>query len=77
MPSLSQVPFISLDQFCCIIEIFDIVLPILLGAVPSPAYKVLDGQSPTFSDCLLIEKAVDFEGLVLVSVTIHKDRGGL
>ncbi len=72
-PSLSQVLFIGLDQFSYIVEVFDIIPPIPLGAVPGPAYKVFDDQSPTFSDYALIEKAVNLEGLMLISVAIHKD----
>ncbi len=72
MPLLSQAFFIGLDQFGGIVEVFDIVPPVPFKAVPGLPYKVLDGQVFIFLDCAFIEKAINFEGLVFVSVTIHK-----
>ncbi len=46
-------------------------------AVPGQAHEILDGLSPTLSDCPLIEKTVNLEGLVFVSDILHQDRGGL
>ena len=77
MPLLSQAFFIGLDQFGNIVEGFDNVTPIRFSAVFGLVCKVLDGQSFTFSNCLLFYKVVNLKGLVFVSVTFHKDRRGL
>ena len=60
-----------------IVKVFDVLPSILFWTVLRPPYKVFDGQALTFPDCAFIEKAVNFEGLVFVSVTLHKHWGGL
>lgn len=40
-------------------------------------FKVFNSQALTFSYCTLIKKAINFEGLVYVSVTLQKHREGL
>ncbi len=74
---LSQVFLVGLDQFSSIVEVFDIVPSIPFRVVAGPAYEVFNGQSSTSPDCPLIEKAVNLEGLMSISVTFHKDQGGV
>ena len=76
-PSLRKAFFVGSDKVGGIVEILDIVPPIPFWAVPSPAHKVFDSEALTFLDCALIEKAINFEGLVAVGVTFHKYRRGL
>ena len=74
---MSKPFFVSSDQVGGIVEVLDIVPPIPFLAVPGPAHEVLGGQPSTFSYRALFKKAINFEGLVLVSVTFYKHRGGL
>lgn len=55
-----------------IVKVFDIVPFIPLGAIPGLAYKVFNDQAFTFSYCALIKKAINFKGLVFVSVILYK-----
>lgn len=59
------------------VKVLDIISLIPLKVVSGPAHKVLNSQSLTLLDCPLIEKAVNFKRLVFVSITFHKNRGGL
>lgn len=77
MPSLSKAFFVGSDQVDGIVKILDIVPSISFWAVACLAHKVFDSKALTFFDCALIEKAVNFKGLVAVDVTFHKHRGGL
>ena len=74
---LGQARFVCLDQLGSIVEFLDIVRFVPLEAVPSLAYEIFDGQAFTFSYCMLIKKAINFEGLMFVSITLYKHRGGL
>ena len=75
--SLSKALFVGLDKVGGIVEVLNIVPPILFWAVPGPAHKVFNSETFIFSDCALIEKAVNFKGLLAVGVTFYKYRGGL
>ncbi len=66
-----------MDKVGGIVEVLDIVLPILFWAVPGPAHKVFDSEALTFFDRALIEKAVNFEGLLVVGVIFYKYGWGL
>ena len=75
--SLSKAFFVGSDKVGGIVEVFDIVPPIPFWAIPGPTHKVFDSEAFTFSDSALIEKAVNFEGLLAVGVTFYKYKGGL
>lgn len=75
MPSLNKVFFIGPDKVGGIIEIFDIVLPIPFWLVSSLAYKVFDSETPTFYDCIFIEKVLYFKRFIVIGVPFYKYRG--
>ena len=62
MPSLNKALIVGSDKAGGIVEVFDIVPPILFWAVPGPAHKVFDSEILTFFDFALIKKVVNFEG---------------
>lgn len=66
-----------LDQLGSIVEVLNIVPSVPFGAAPGLVFKVFNSQALTFSYCTLIKKAINFEGLMYVSVTLQKHREGL
>ena len=77
MPSLNWAFFVGSDQVGGIVEVFDIVPPVLFWPIPGPAHKIFDSKAFTFSESAFIEKALNFEGFVVVGVALHKYREGL
>lgn len=69
---LSKGLFVITHDVSNIVEVLDIVPSISFRFVSSPVYKIFDGKAPTFLYYAFIQKAINFERLVFVTITLHK-----
>lgn len=67
----------GLDQVGSIVKVLDNILFVSFWAVLGPTYKVFDSKALIFPDYAFIVMTVNFEGFVVVCVTLHKYRGEL
>lgn len=63
-----------MDKLDYIVEVFDVVLPILFWATLISADYVLYDLSSTFFEYLFIKQAVNLKGLDYISIALDKNR---
>lgn len=74
MPLLSKAFFIGSDQVDGIDKVLDIIPSISFLAIAGLTHKRFDSKALNFFDYVLIEKAVNLKGLLVIGITFRKHK---